>query len=216
MLFGRKSETGSEPTSHRPSEAPSTPESPPPTPETPAAASHTPDGNRAAGGSQNQSFIDASLTVMGDLHSDGDVHLDGRVCGNVSCAQLIVGKDAAISGNVTAEQVVIRGTTSGSIHARVVILQDSARVESDIVYSVLAIDDGARFDGTARRSSNPREEPLHASGVEQLQRIVLAADPARAANGGDAARGDAANAGNGKADADGHALEPEHRKSSAA
>jgi cytoskeletal protein CcmA (bactofilin family) len=136
-----------------------------------------------ADGPCSQSFIDASLTIMGDLHTHGDVRLDGRICGNVTCAQLIVGRDAAITGSVTAQQAIIRGTVTGTIRAPAVVLQDTARVESEITYTMLAIDEGATFEGAARHTRNPLEEAGTASSLADLEGIVRATGPSNAPNG---------------------------------
>src|SRR5262245_34787905 len=177
MLFRRKSSQGD-----LVPEAPPEPRTPVPTP--------PPDlGSRSSGstvGVRSQSFIDASLSIMGDLHTDGDVQLDGRVCGNISCAQLIVGKDAAITGTVTAEQAVVRGTITGTIRSPVVILQDTARVESEITYTVLAVDDGATFEGTAHRSDRPLEEAEAVSPLEELRQMTCAGGHARGNGAGGA------------------------------
>jgi cytoskeletal protein CcmA (bactofilin family) len=183
MLFGRKSGNRSE-TAAVTAKA-SAPE--------PARGSQPAGHNRKTGtearpgsgnGTRSQSFIDASLTIMGDLHSDGDVQLDGRVCGNVSCAQLIVGRDAAITGSITAEQAVIRGSVTGTIRAETVILQDTARVESEITYTVLAVDDGAAFEGAAHRSDKPRTEAATPSSLADLQQLIRATGSGSASNGG--------------------------------
>ena len=50
------------------------------------------------------SLINRSMTITGDLWSEGDVQVDGHICGNVNCAQLIVGRDAAITGAIMAEE----------------------------------------------------------------------------------------------------------------
>jgi cytoskeletal protein CcmA (bactofilin family) len=178
MLFSRKS---SQQRGGRAAEATQKPIRP--TTQAPPQPSPAPGGAEGADSERSQSIIDASLTIVGDLHTPGNVHLDGRVCGNVSCAQLIVGRDAAIAGGITAREAVIRGTVTGTIRAPVVILQESARVESDVVYTVLAIDDGATFEGFARRSDRPLEDTETPSALAELQRIVRAADPAGGANG---------------------------------
>jgi cytoskeletal protein CcmA (bactofilin family) len=123
-----------------------------------------------------QSFIDGSLTIVGDLLSEGDVRIDGRICGNVRCAQLILGQDAAITGSVVAEQAIVRGRIIGTIRAPVVVIQDSAHVESEITYSSLTVDDGAYFEGTARRRDNPLAE-------QEPRLAASSADPAAAAEG---------------------------------
>lgn len=139
-------------------------------------------GTARPGGALPQSFLDARLTITGDLHSNGDVRVDGRICGNVSCAQLIVGKEAVITGAVRAEQTIVRGTITGTIRSPVVILQATARVESEITYTLLAIDDGARFEGAARHSERPLEEPEAVSALAELKRM-LPLESATAATG---------------------------------
>jgi cytoskeletal protein CcmA (bactofilin family) len=173
MLFNRKSDGRDHPAPDPAPEASKPPEPPP------AFA----EASRHAGSdtTPTQSFIDASLTIVGDLHSQRDVQIDGRICGNVTCAQLIVGGDAVITGTVKASQAVVRGSIKGTIRASAVILQETARVDSDITYSMLAIDDGAQFEGTVRRSESPLAETRDTSPLAELQRTIAAVSPGTAA-----------------------------------
>jgi cytoskeletal protein CcmA (bactofilin family) len=137
---------------------------------------------RQAGGPRPQSVMDETLAIVGDLRTDGDLRLDGHICGNVQCAQLILGPKAAITGVVTAEEAIIRGRITGPIRARVVVLQGSAHVESDIVYGSLAIDEGAAFQGAVRRSDNPLEDQEEGA-LAELRRLLPAAGDGKAQAG---------------------------------
>jgi cytoskeletal protein CcmA (bactofilin family) len=154
MLFNRRTESD---TGRRPAYL-SVPDEPP--------------ALRNIGGARPQSAIDATLAIVGDLRTEGDLRVDGHICGNVQCAQLIVGPSAAITGVVTAEEAIIRGRITGTIRANVVIIQGTAHVESDIVYGVLAIDEGARFEGAVRRSASPMEDNAPASALADLKRMI--------------------------------------------
>ena len=101
--------------------------------------------------------------MTGDLWSDGDVQVDGQLCGNIYCAQLIVGKDAVVTGAIIAQEAVIRGRMIGIIRAMRVLLQDTARVESEIFYRSLSIEEGARFEGVA----SPRLDPLDLNPLDE-------------------------------------------------
>jgi len=111
---------------------------------------------RERAGTPARSVIDAWLTMKGDLESEGDIQVDGKVQGHIRCMQLIVGKDATIDGDVVAAEVVVRGRVKGVIRANRVRLLDTACVESEIFFEKsLGIDDGASFEGQIRRTSGP-------------------------------------------------------------
>jgi cytoskeletal protein CcmA (bactofilin family) len=107
---------------------------------------------------RSRSLIDRSANLIGDLWSDGDIQIDGHLCGNINCAQLIIGKEGAVTGVIIAEEAVIRGKMTGLIRATRVLLQGSARVESEIIYQSLSVDEGASFEGLARPHANPLAE----------------------------------------------------------
>src|SRR5262245_8365338 len=118
------------------------------------------------------SLLDCSVRFSGDLWSEGDVQIDGHLCGNINCVQLIVGKDAAVTGVIVAEEVVIRGKMTGIIRATRVLLQETAHVESEIIYQSLAVEEGASFAGIARPTPNPLQEDLAVSPTpEARQRL---------------------------------------------
>jgi cytoskeletal protein CcmA (bactofilin family) len=133
---------------------------------------------RKANGAPTRSVIDAWLTITGNLQSEGEVQVDGQVEGDIRCAHLVVGKDATITGNIVAEEVVVRGKVIGTIRANRVILQDSARVESEIFHKKLAIEEGAVFDGQSRL----RDEPMTADVID-LQAAAAGMKAADKANG---------------------------------
>jgi cytoskeletal protein CcmA (bactofilin family) len=111
---------------------------------------------RQRNGTPARSVIDAWLTMKGNLESEGDIQVDGKVQGHIRCTQLIVGRDACIDGDVLAAEVVIRGRVKGVIRANRVKLQDTACVESEIFFEKsLGIEDGASFEGEIRRASEP-------------------------------------------------------------
>lgn len=129
-----------------------------------------------------RSLIEASATLTGDLWSEGDLEIDGHLCGNINCRQLIVGKNAAITGVIVAQEAVIRGKITGIIRAVRVLLQDSAQVESEIVYRTLSIDEGACFEGIARPRPNPLAEEMGLSPTAELRQRVAQVE-APCANG---------------------------------
>jgi len=129
---------------------------------------------------QPRSVIEASVTLTGDLWSEGDLEIDGHLCGNINCRQLIVGKNAAVTGGIIAQEAVIRGKITGIIRAMRVLLQETARVESEIFYQSLSVDEGARFEGVARPRPNPFAEESALSPMAELRQSVAPVEAASA------------------------------------
>jgi cytoskeletal protein CcmA (bactofilin family) len=111
-------------------------------------------------GAQTQSVIDAWLTITGNLESQGDVRVEGQVAGDIRCANLVVGRDATVSGDIVAEEAIVRGRVKGTIRANRVVLQDTACVESAIFHKMLSIDEGASFEGQSCRRQQPHQEEV--------------------------------------------------------
>jgi cytoskeletal protein CcmA (bactofilin family) len=101
------------------------------------------------------SQIGSDLTVVGNLLSKGEVHIDGEIQGDVHAGNVVVGESARITGGLVADEVIVRGTVMGSIRGKRVVLQSSSKVEGDIFHSQLAIEQGAFFEGKSRRSDDP-------------------------------------------------------------
>jgi cytoskeletal protein CcmA (bactofilin family) len=136
--------------------------------------------SRKASSAQTRSVIDAWLTITGNLESEGEVQVDGHIRGDICCAHLTVGRDAIVDGNITADEVIVRGRVKGMIRANRVILQDCAHVESEIFHKKLAIEEGANFQGNSRRCEDPMNAAI-APAAAQLQSV--AADMKQAQQG---------------------------------
>lgn len=107
--------------------------------------------DRPGAGSAIPSIIGTSMTVSGDLDSEGAVQIEGTIQGDVRCAEVTVGRAAHVLGNIEAEVANIHGTVKGEIRARSVILSSTARVTGDVIHEELTIDAGAYIEGQMMR-----------------------------------------------------------------
>ncbi len=116
----------------------------------------------------NYSIINEWLKMKGDLESEGDILVKGKVHGNIKCNLLIIDVDAFVEGGITADEVVIRGTTKGVINATKVRLEKTAHVDSEICHNVFSAEEGARIKGALHYKDNPiadaqkkKDEPVN-------------------------------------------------------
>ena len=124
--------------------------------------------------SSNHSIVDECLTMKGDLESDGDILVKGKVLGNIKCKMLIVDVDALVEGGVEAEEVIIRGNSKGTIKANRVRLEKTATADSDICHQTFSAEEALaskvlcgsktipsmQSQRTSSRSSKPVQQKL--------------------------------------------------------
>lgn len=97
------------------------------------------------------SLLSTDLKVIGNLHSDGEIQIDGIVEGDIHSDVLIVGETAQVFGEISADSVRVHGSVTGQISARSVSLAKTAHVLGDILHENLAIEQGAFLEGHCRR-----------------------------------------------------------------
>ncbi|MDX2157864.1 MAG: polymer-forming cytoskeletal protein [Hyphomicrobiaceae bacterium] len=107
----------------------------------------------------NYSIINEWLKMKGDLESEGDILVKGKVFGNIQCNLLIIDVDALVEGGITADEVVIRGKSKGVINANKVRLEKTAHVDSEICHNTFSAEEGARIKGALKFKEDPLAKP---------------------------------------------------------
>ncbi|RJX65535.1 polymer-forming cytoskeletal protein [Tsuneonella suprasediminis] len=93
------------------------------------------------------SVIGSDVTIKGDITASADLHIDGQIEGDIACASLVQGESSHIAGAISAESARIGGAVTGSITARELVVLQNARIEGDVHYDTLTIEQGAAVEG---------------------------------------------------------------------
>ena len=100
-----------------------------------------------ANGSSTFSVIGSDVVITGDISASADLHIDGKIDGDIKCASLVQGEGSTIAGAVIADSARMSGKVAGSISAKELVILKSARIEGDVQYDALTIEQGAQVDG---------------------------------------------------------------------
>lgn len=107
----------------------------------------SPQSNHTMSGGTTFSVLGSDTTIKGDISASADLHIDGKVEGDIACASLVQGETSEITGNVRCESARLSGTIRGTIQARQLVVLKSARIFGDVHYDALTIEQGAQVDG---------------------------------------------------------------------
>lgn len=115
------------------------------------------------------SVIGADVTITGNVAATADLHIDGTVDGDITCASLVQGEASSISGAVVAESARMAGKVTGSIRARELVILKTARIEGDVHYDALTIEQGAQVDGRFAPNARQAVKPVPAANAEAAE-----------------------------------------------
>ena len=109
--------------------------------------------------------IGSKVTIVGAIHYDGQIDIEGTVHGDVRCTSLNVSRYGTVLGTIVADEVTVSGGVNGSIYANRLVLKTKCDVEGEIYHRELSLEDGCYFDGKSRPHKQPLElaEPNQAS-----------------------------------------------------
>lgn len=111
--------------------------------------------SRSSTGAPVPSIISENSKIKGDIISDGIVHVDGRVEGDISCDELIIGVKGQVVGSVNANNLQLYGVLSGKATVDNLFIAHTAKMIGDASHNTIAIEPGAYVDGHCIRIGSP-------------------------------------------------------------
>lgn len=99
------------------------------------------------------SVIGPDMVITGNVTASADLHVDGRVEGDVNCGSLAQGTDSQIFGSVTAETARLAGAIEGTVRVKTLTVERSAKITGDVEYENITIENGGHIDGRLKHMS---------------------------------------------------------------
>ena len=105
-------------------------------------------------GSPNQvgerNTIARNTSLVGDINSDGDFRVDGKIEGTIKTSgRVVIGKDGMVKGTIDCTHADIEGTFSGKLLVdEILSLKSTADISGDVVMGKLSVEPGAVFNAT--------------------------------------------------------------------
>lgn len=96
--------------------------------------------------------IEKNTKIKGDITSEADFRIDGKLEGNVTTSgKVVIGKDGYINGKVECVNADIEGKFNGELQVKDLLsLKASAVIEGTVSVSKLAVEPGATFNASCK------------------------------------------------------------------
>ncbi|MBW3568363.1 MAG: polymer-forming cytoskeletal protein [Proteobacteria bacterium] len=109
-------------------------------------------GGNKRRGSQMDTLVGHNTKIVGDIHFEGGLHVDGLIEGNVYArdagSRLSISERGQVQGEVRVPEVMLNGMVKGDVYAGDRIeLGIKAKVEGNVYYNLIRMEAGATVNG---------------------------------------------------------------------
>lgn len=111
--------------------------------------------SRNSAGVPVPTIISEGSAVQGDIFSEGIIHIDGRVEGDITCTELVIGLKGCVCGSVNTQTLHLYGTLQGKAMVDKLFIAKTAKLVGDVTHNSIAIEPGAYIDGHCIRAGAP-------------------------------------------------------------
>ena len=97
-----------------------------------------------------RNIIAKNTSLVGDISSDGDFRVDGKIEGTIKTSgRVVIGKEGIVTGTINCVNADIEGTFSGKLLVdEVLSLKSTAIISGEVTLGKLSVEPGATFNAT--------------------------------------------------------------------
>ena len=106
-----------------------------------------------------RNIIGKNTSIVGDVISEGDFRIDGKVEGTIKTnGRVVIGKSGSVSGKIDCNNADIEGKFSGELQVNSLLtLKSSAKISGDVIISKLSVEPGAEFNASCAMKGSVKE-----------------------------------------------------------
>lgn len=103
-----------------------------------------------------RNIIGKNSSFVGDIKSDGDFRIDGKVQGNIKTSgRVVIGKEGLVDGTIECSNADIEGKFSGNLNVdELLSLKATATINGEVVLGKLSVEPGANFNASCNMKGN--------------------------------------------------------------
>ena len=100
-------------------------------------------------------LIGVGTEIKGDISSNGDIRVDGKLQGNLKTkGKVVIGETGSVKGEIKCKNSDVEGNIEGKIQVvDLLSLKTTSHINGDIIARKLAIEPGAKFTGNCNMTS---------------------------------------------------------------
>ena len=122
-------------------------------------------------GTERTSVIGRSMKLKGNISSDEEILIEGKVDGTIKMKHnVVVGKSGKVKADISAREIIIEGEVNGNVHGIVKVeIMPGGILNGDIISEKVVLAEGAKFKGNIDMSVKNEESEKKVKPAKELE-----------------------------------------------
>lgn len=93
------------------------------------------------------SIITQGIDFSGEINTEGDIHLDGKMKGIIKAQEVVIGPEGEFDGEITANVLVVGGNIKGKFTIKNLHIKKEGLIQGKAKYEIIVVDAGGNIQG---------------------------------------------------------------------
>ncbi len=93
------------------------------------------------------SIIAQGIDFSGEINTEGDIHLDGKMKGTIKAEEVVIGPEGQFEGEISANILVVSGNIKGKFTIKNLHVKKDGLIQGKAKYEVIVVDAGGNIQG---------------------------------------------------------------------
>ena len=93
------------------------------------------------------SIITQGIDFSGEISTEGDIHLDGKMKGIIKAQEVVIGPEGEFDGEITANVLVVGGNIKGKFTIKNLHIKKEGLIQGKAKYEIIVVDAGGNIQG---------------------------------------------------------------------
>ncbi len=98
-------------------------------------------------GTNSLSIITEGIDFVGEINTEGDIHLDGNMRGTIKAHEVVIGPNGNFDGEIVSEVLKISGLIKGKFTIRNLFVNKDGLLQGKAKYEVIVVESGGKIQG---------------------------------------------------------------------
>ncbi|AGA76893.1 Integral membrane protein CcmA involved in cell shape determination [Echinicola vietnamensis DSM 17526] len=119
----------------------------------------------------SSNVIAKETSIKGDIITQGNIRIEGKVDGTLSSkTKIVIGESAKLIGNIDTKEAEIAGNVEGEVRCSdILFLKKTAVINGNIFTKKLVIENGAVFNGACSMTDHAAKQTKSESNTVSLK-----------------------------------------------